>query len=473
VDNDLVGRYGCHGNFAKAHRKERTSMNPTTSQRNDGTFAATVSPAFGQETETCVHSHSNEAAAAACGNWEARAVSKGETRWHAPKTPRSAKRVLDFAPLAVGETVGDDDLAHSHEYIPMPELAKLWHAVVTGAKSRPATNLMFLGPSGSGKTDGARYLAALVGLPFTKVDSASMTDPEAWFGTREIVVQDGVAVTEYRPSEFVQALGKPGVMLIDEINRVRDEHRNVLLPLLDATRAVTNPLTGDVVARHPQCFVIMAGNVGLHFTGTNAIDPAFMTRALTVEFEYIDTTNETRIVQDASGCSVDDATVFVRFAGETRAKALIDPEFLPISTRELIEAGRLVKDGLSRDLAVQFVVLNGASAEGGASSLRQELKNIWNGVRLLKAEVATPAAAAGASWFCVGHPNTTPKHVPAGVSALSGKSYNAFDACSVTGCPGTSDRPVAATAGKVCPDCHMQQAIGRTSYCANCGATLR
>ena len=425
-------------------------MNPTTSQRTDGTFAATVSPAFAQETETCVHNHSNEPAAAACGFWEARAVAKGGTRWHAPKTPRSAKRVLDFAPLVTGETVADEDLAHSHEYIPMPELAKLWHVVVTGAKTRPATNLMFLGPSGSGKTDGARYLAALVGLPFTKVDSASMTDPEAWFGTREIVVQDGVAVTEYRPSEFVQALGKPGVMLIDEINRVRDEHRNVLLPLLDATRAVTNPLTGDVVARHPQCFVIMAGNVGLHFTGTNAIDPAFMTRALTVEFEYIDATNETRIVQDASGCSVDDATVFVRFAGETRVKALIDPEFLPISTRELIEAGRLVKDGLSRDLAVQFVVLNGASSEGGSSSIRQEFQNIWNGVRVTKAEPVGPTV----SWTCPSHPMSVPKSIPAGVSAKTWKAYTAFKACSLPGCANTSDRTPVASQIVHCTKCN-------------------
>ena len=56
--------------------------------------------------------------------------------------------------------------------------------------------------------------------------------------------------------------------------------------------------------------------------------------------------------------------VFVRFANETRAKAKIDPEFLPISTREAIEMGRLVKDGLTRDLAVKFTVLNGASSEG-------------------------------------------------------------------------------------------------------------
>lgn len=391
----------------------------------------------------------------------------------APAKPKN----LNFGTIRLGDAdeqlATDEDLAHSHEYVPMPDLAALWHAVVTGAQSRPAANLMFLGPSGSGKTDGARYLAALVGLPFTKVDAASMTDPEAWFGTRELIVQDGVAITEYRPSAFVEAIQKPGVTLIDEVSRVRDEHRNVLLPVLDGTRAVMNPLTGEVINRHPQNFIIMAGNVGLNFTGTNAIDPAFMTRALTVEFDYIDPTSEAKIVVDASGCDDESAHVFVRFAGETRAKAANDPEFAPISTREVIEMGRLVKDGLSRDLAVKFVVLNAASGEGGTASVRQELNNIWNGVRII-----TPSKPQS-NWTCPAHGQV--KTVPAGISKTTGKPFAAFRACPVPGCGMTEDKnPNPSATGTssangvtICGDCNTPQPAGRTSICVSCGAALR
>lgn len=402
---------------------------------------------------------------------------------------RAARRAPKFDNLlasvvADADTVTDADVANSHEYVPMKDLVELWHAVVTGAKTRPAGNLMFVGPSGSGKTDGARYLSALVGLPMTKVDAASMTDPEAWFGTREITVSEGVAVTSYRPSSFVDALQKPGVVLIDEVNRVRDEHRNVLLPLLDATRSVTNPLTGETIVRHPQCFIIMAGNVGLRFTGTSAIDPAFMTRALTIEFDYIDSTSEARIVHEASGCDEDSARVFVRFATETRAKANIDSEFTPISTRECIEAGRLVASGLSRDLAVKFVVLNAASSEGGTSSIRQELQNLWNGVRITK---APPVAGADTRWLCSVH--GAAKDVPAGVSMRTGKAYNAFRACPVYGCHNTSDHvaasaqigtvipsapvvPSAPAGATTCKKCYAIQPAGRATYCFSCGGTL-
>lgn len=445
-------------------------MTTTTMLRDNGSWAAIVND------DMCTHKHSTEQKALDCIEWETKTLARtGKSAWHAPKRGK-----LQFDRIATtvapdGELATDDDLAHSHEYVPMPDLAALWHAVTTGAKTRPAANLLFIGPSGSGKTDGARYLASLVGLPFTKVDAASMTDPEAWFGTREIVVQDGVAVTDYKPSSFVESIQKPGVTLIDEITRVRDEHRNVLLPVLDGTRAVMNPLTGEVIKRHPQNFIIMAGNVGLHFTGTNAVDPAFITRALTVEFDYIDATTEARIVVDASGCSHEDATIFVRFATETRTKAANDPEFLPISTRELIEAGRLVTDGLTRDLAVKFVVLNAASGEGGSASIRQELQNIWNGVRVSHVGANPEYDAHTSTWTCPAHGQV--KTVPAGTSTRTGRPYKAFRACPVFGCQHTEGKSPSgpsstANGTTICGDCNTPQPAGRSAICYNCGAAL-
>jgi MoxR-like ATPase len=262
-----------------------------------------------------------------------------------------------------------------------PALIDLWNALLKQAEQLPAANLIFVGPSGSGKTEGARYLANIAGLDFTKVDAASMTDPEAWFGTRELVVEQGVSVTRYQPSLFIEAVQRPGVVLIDEINRIRDSDRNILIPILDHTREVLNPLTGTIVKRHQRCFIIMSANVGLAFTGTNAIDPAFMNRALTIEFTYLDPEQETAVAVEASGADRQDVARLVRFANETREKAAQDADFYVVSTRSVIEASRLIAAGLSTDLAVEFVIFNAASNEGGRHSMRQQLKNIWAGVR--------------------------------------------------------------------------------------------
>ena len=365
----------------------------------------------------------------------------------------------------------------AHDYVPDADLVKLWKAVVnnTHVNGAPPANLIFFGPSGSGKTEGAQYLASLVKLPFTKVDAASMTDPEAWFGTREIIVEQGVSVTKYVPSAFVEALQKPGVSFIDEVTRTDDQHRNVLLPLTDGTGQVTNPLTGEVVVRHPHHFIIMAGTRGLQFTGTSAVDPAFTTRALTVEFDYIGVDIEKRVTMEETGCDDLTATVLTRFAKETRDKARVDPDFPTISTREVIAAARLAAGGLDRDLAVRYAILNAASAEGGSASIRQELQSIWNGVRLTKDELSSPDdQSTQSTWVCPTH--GTAKDVPAGVSASTGKPYKAFRACPENFCDETEDRTKLVGSqmpGQLtCPSCGTLQAPGRTTFCARCGATL-
>jgi MoxR-like ATPase len=376
------------------------------------------------------------------------------------------------------ELASDAEVAHSHQYVPMPELLELERTMVEGAKKRPAGNMIFTGPSGCGKTDAARDFAARIGLPYTKIDAASMTDPESWFGTRELVIKDGVAVTEYRPSAFIESIQRPGVTLIDEVTRVVDRHRNILLPIIDHTRAVLNPLTGEVVQRHPMNFIIMAGNVGMAFTGTTNVDPAFYNRARHIEFDYIDVENEQRIVKDAGGCDAEDAFVLVRFATDTRAKARMNPDHTPISTRQLIEMSRDIADGMSRDLTVKLNVLNNASDEGAPQSIRQELVAIWNGVRDLKMPqpvVAKPRVTeADSGWVCPTH--GTSKIVPAGVSKVTGKPYASFRACGAMGCSITEDRvqprnPAQGTTSKVCGSCGDANAPGLT-YCVSCGIKL-
>lgn len=406
---------------------------------------------------------------------------------------RKAKQSLKSASFAAPATAEAEDLApesalaRAHEYIPDPELVALWNVVVTGTLQHgddPA-NIIFFGPSGSGKTKGAEYLAALVQLPFTKVDAASMTDPEAWFGTREIIVQEGVSVTKYVPSAFAEAVQRPGVVFIDEMNRVDDQERNVLLPLTDGTGRVTNPLTGEIIQRHPHCFIIMAGNRGLQFTGTSAIDPAFTTRALTVDFSYLGEAHEKKVAMQATGCDPTTAHVFTKFATDSRTRTLSDPDFPPISTREVIAAARLAARGLDRDLAAKFAILNAASPEGEGGSIRQELQGIWNGVRRTREEIAGEEGEEEESgpWKCPTHGKV--KTVPAGVS-INNKPYPAFNACPVAYCDETEDKrgtgqpinPVkvkksgATGQGKTCPSGHVNPP-GRNTFCNTCGASLK
>lgn len=135
----------------------------------------------------------------------------------------------------------------------------------------------------------------------------------------------------------------------------------------------------------------MTGNRGVQFTGTYAMDPALLTRSLTVEFEYAPPQAEQTIAVEASGCEPATSELFVKFATESRARALTNPDYSPISTREVIAACKLVKAGLSPDVAARVAIINQASPEGGAESVRTGLELIWNGIRT---PVAQPTVAA-------------------------------------------------------------------------------
>ena len=450
-------------------------MNPSTDTiaRDNGTFAAVV------DGDQCRHQHSGEKAAAGCANWEAKARAKGQTRWSTDSKVPRVNAVRRTATTIDGETV-----EASHEYVPDKDLVRLVETAITNTMKRgkaPANFLLF-GPSGSGKTAFAAYMAASAKLPLTKVDAASMTDPESWFGTREVVEENGVSVTTYRPSAFVRSIEQPGFTFIDEMNRARDEDRNVLLPLMDGTGRVTNPLTGESVVRHPHNFIIMAGNRGMQFTGTSAVDPAFMTRSYVWEFDYLDEADEQRIAIEATGCSAEDAYVFARFAAETRQRARGNPDFPPISTREVIKALDMTAGGASRDLAAKATILNGASYDGGDGSVRAELEAIWTGVRVQKPVAAkidpttAKAAAAPNGWVCPQHGKY--RVIPAGTSSRTGKPYNAFRACPEAFCNQTEGRsqqpapPSPVGAGKICQHCNHVNPVGQIAICTACGGAI-
>ena len=270
------------------------------------------------------------------------------------------------APVATAHVVGG--------YKIPDKMLAVWRAAML---MNPAPNLMFVGPPGSGKTEGANALASLDGLDFTKWDCASMTDPNSWFGQREIVVEDGVAVTFYRPSLFVERIQTKGVILLDEINRIDDGMRQVLLPLLDKSRAVLNPLNGQIVKRHPECVIVMSGNVGLRYTGTSAIDPAFTTRSAKLSVDYVDPDTELAILTERTGVSEAVAKSLVRFAVDVREKAKSDPDWPTVSTRELIEVSQFVVNGLDASTALEICVFNGASDEGGTASVRSSMNILW------------------------------------------------------------------------------------------------
>lgn len=317
--------------------------------------------------------------------------SKGKTRcractslyfkdWAAKKRAGGVARPTVVPPTSV-ETVERKietvERNIGHTYRLDPKLERLWRAIVASNARGDHLVLALHGPHGSGKTDGVETLAQIADRPLVKIDAKSMVDAEAWFGTRGAVEGS----TFYHPSEFVKAIQMPSVLYVDEYTRVTNEVRDVLNPLMDGSRTVLNPITGDRITMHPECIVILGGNVGFKYTGVYDVDPATTSRLAVFNIGYAEPVVEQAILKEHAGIASAVAERLVQLAVETR----VNPQLEPVSTRQLIQAAVLIRDGLTETEAVEAKIINAASDQGDGSSARARLATLWGGI----ANVAT------------------------------------------------------------------------------------
>lgn len=286
--------------------------------------------------------------------------------------PVQAPAMIAVEPTAAREvqTVGKRDIGHT--YHADPKLVRLWQAILKSAERGDHLVLALHGPRGSGKTDGVEHLADLADRPLVKIDAKSMVDAEAWFGTRGAVEGS----TFYHPSEFVKALQMRSVIYIDEYTRVTNEVRDVLNPLTDGSRTVMNPITGDRITMHPEAMIIFGGNVGYKYTGVFDVDPATTSRLSVFNIDYPEQEIEKSILREHAGITEGEANRLVALAAETR----INPQLEPVSTRQLVQAAILIRDGLSETEAVEAKIINASSDQGDGKSLRARLATLWGGI---------------------------------------------------------------------------------------------
>lgn len=143
-------------------------------------------------------------------------------------------------------------------------------------------NTLIVGPSGLGKTDIAVNLAKVLKVPITIFDMGTMTDPiMGLVGTHVIEVKGGKTYSKFAKSRFSEIIQKPGIVLLDEINRAAASANNLLFPCCDFRRELPMEYSfGDTrpIKVHPRCVFFATANIGSQFTGTHKLDRALVDR---------------------------------------------------------------------------------------------------------------------------------------------------------------------------------------------------
>lgn len=244
--------------------------------------------------------------------------------------------------------------------------------------------LLFIGAPGSGKTEGVRQAVRRyserhgVELTFTKMDCATITDPQKWFGRREV----DASGTRFVPSNFVLACERGDVILLDDVSRLHATLHNSIYALLDGSNEVHISDLNLVVRRHPQ--TVFFGTANYTGSGVHRMDPAMRERfAFTLERPWPPAAEEQQILMSATGVDADGAHRLVVIAAKSRAMFEAGDIRSPISTRTLVSAAWLVASGMTERQALDItaVMLYDPESSGiaGQNSERATIRQMIQG----------------------------------------------------------------------------------------------
>ena len=246
--------------------------------------------------------------------------------------------------------------------------------------------LLITGPAGSGKTEGVPHAIDRINaahgttINLMKMDCATITDPQKWFGRRE-VDKDG---TRYEKSDFILAVERGDVILLDEITRLHPHLHNPVMAFLDGSNAVALSDLNITVQRHPETVFLATANIGVQYGGTHRMDWAMRERfPFSIERAWPPRPVEIDILVSHTGCDKDGASKLVDIGAKARRLYETGDLRVPISTRTLVAAAWLVASGMTEREALDLtaVPLYDTDANGiaGAESERQRVRAIIEG----------------------------------------------------------------------------------------------
>lgn len=252
----------------------------------------------------------------------------------------------------------------------------VWKVLVNNLYSK--TNTLLMGPTGSGKTEIIKRLCQQTGTPLTIIQMGTISDPNVQLVGKMDIDSMNVG-TKFDWAEFALAIQRPGIILLDELNRIPKNGENLLLSCLDDTRELpaTEAKSSDqrTIKVHPDCIFFATANIGNEYTGTKSIDRALRDRFMALKMKYMDVATEKKILMSRYGISDADANNIAFVANQIRIKA--SKEDMPaVSTRETLLSAKLVKNGFTCLEAMELSFLPMYEEGSGPTDATSEMAQI-------------------------------------------------------------------------------------------------
>lgn len=211
--------------------------------------------------------------------------------------------------------------------------------------------LLLKGPTGCGKTRFVEHMAARLGRPLYTVachDDLSASDLMGRYLLRG-------GETEWVDGPLTRAVREGAICYLDEVVEARKDVTVVLHPLTDNRRTLMIDRTGEELAA-PASFMLVASYNPGYQNVLKRMKPSTRQRFLSITFNFPDPDTEIAVIAQESGLEAGRIAPLVRLGGHIRALSGMDLEE-GVSTRLLIYAATLIKDGMGIEKALEAAVI--------------------------------------------------------------------------------------------------------------------
>ena len=217
--------------------------------------------------------------------------------------------------------------------------------------------VLLKGPTGCGKTRFVEHMAWKLKRPLVTV--ACHDDLTAADLVGRYLIVGGQTV--WMDGPMAAAVRAGAICYLDEIVEARKDTMVVIHPLADSRRVLPIEKRGELVQAPPGFMLVISYNPGYQSV-LKELKQSTRQRFVAFEFDYPDAELEATIVSRETGVSTEIAAKLVKFAAMTRnlmGSGLDEGA----STRLLVHAGTLIKDGIPAVAACRAAIAQAVTDE--------------------------------------------------------------------------------------------------------------
>ncbi|RDX86825.1 Midasin, partial [Mucuna pruriens] len=175
--------------------------------------------------------------------------------------------------------------------------------------------VLLQGPTSSGKTSLVRYLAAITGHDFVRINNHEHTDLQEYLGS---YITDTSGKLVFNEGILVKAVRKGYWIVLDELNLAPSDVLEALNRLLDDNRELYVPELQETIQANPNFMLFATQNPPTHYGGRKMLSRAFRNRFIELHVGEIPDDELSKILQERCEIPLSYATKMVEVMKELR-----------------------------------------------------------------------------------------------------------------------------------------------------------